>query len=482
MSILKKILKAQLSTEDMGEKKGLVPPAEKELKNDGLAAAAKPKRADGNAELDPSAKKPPKDSPEVKDKKGGTKVDPNAPATVDSSPAAGIAVEEGAEEVPAIDPATPQAPAEGAPAELPPVETPAEEVPGVEVPEDVFNEVEAATDIDADEVEDQLVEVGTEVDTVGAEADDIAVTTDAADSLEETVATMEAMLERGFVSEAELQMVVRRGQRRLQRLDIFAPTLSSEAMSSEEGRMEALSYAKEDFKEKAGQVRDAVKGALSKLKERLGSAVKQLFSVNERLSQRALSLESAVNAIKGGEAKAQSLKLSRDDHRFLTDVEGKLLDPKAVAARVKTAAHEILVKYPGVIAATAADKPLPKINSNVLTGLPAGLTMEMSPDGFPVFRTTRLSDKSDRSDVKVVSPDVLAAIVASVKGAVDELKSDAIAKALNQSGDMTDEQLHRVDDQISYLIDFYFYVQRVLKALLGFVAAQVKQYGVKAQA
>lgn len=469
MSILKQILKAQLSTEDMGEKKGLVPPAEKELKNDGLDAAAKPKRDDGNAELDPADKKPPKDNPEVKDKPAGAKVDKDAPATVDSSPAAGIAVEEGAAE---------EVPVDG----QPPVETPTEDETAVEIPAEVLAEVDAATDVDSDEVEDQLVEVGTEVETVGDEADDIAVTNDAADSLEETVATMEAMLERGFVSEAELQMVVRRSQRRLERLDIFAPTLSAESMTSEEGRLEALAYAKEDFKEKAGQLRDAVKASLSKLKERISSAAKQLFSVNERLSARAQSLESAVEAIKGGEAKASSLKMSRDDHRFLTDVEGKLLDPKAVAARVKAAAHEVLVKYPGVVAATAADKPLPKVNANVLTGLPAGLTMELSPDGFPVFRTTRLSDKNDRSDVKVVSPDVLSAIVVSVKGAIEELKSDAIAKALNQNGDMTEEQLHRVDDQISYLIDFYFYVQRVLKALLGYVAAQVKQYGVKAQA
>lgn len=462
MTLLRKILgDAKLSQEEIEATEALkVAKAAGAQVVDGTGAPADASRGQEFAPLDPaSGGKPDADNPEVKDKSAGAKVDPDAPATVDSPADAGK--DAGSAKVSKED----------------------DDANAVEVEPEVAAEVAAALDPD-DEVIAEIDEVGEETEEATVAATDISHAEDDVASLQETVATMEAMVNRGFVSEGELFICAKRGQRILKRYDVYIPSVAQENLSSEEGRLDQMAQTARDMALATEGIVDGIKAGWAKLKEKVSSAMTRLVSVNARLTARAQRLEAACGAIDKSAAKGSTVKLPRDVHRFLTDEAGKLLPADASAGRLLAASKEILSRYPMAVA-KAAKGQNPGMNKGVLARLPAGLTMSTTSDGYPIFRTTRLSDKADRSTAPVVAPAQLAKIVGNVRAVLDVLedKNMGLVKALEVAQATGDEDsIKRVDMMVSHLLDFYFYAQRVAGALLGYVATQVAQYGVKAKA
>lgn len=462
MTLLRKILgDAKLSQEEIEATEALkVAKAAGAQVVDGTGAPADASRGQEFAPLDPaSGGKPDADNPEVKDKSAGAKVDPDAPATVDSPADAGK--DAGSAKVSKED----------------------DDANAVEVEPEVAAEVAAALDPE-DEVIAEIDEVGEETEEATVAATDISHAEDDVASLQETVATMEAMVNRGFVSEGELFICAKRGQRILKRYDVYIPSVAQENLSSEEGRLDQMAQTARDMALATEGIVDGIKAGWAKLKEKVSSAMTRLVSVNARLTARAQRLEAACGAIDKSAAKGSTVKLPRDVHRFLTDEAGKLLPADASAGRLLAASKEILSRYPMAVA-KAAKGQNPGMNKGVLARLPAGLTMSTTSDGYPIFRTTRLSDKADRSTAPVVAPAQLAKIVGNVRAVLDVLedKNMGLVKALEVAQATGDEDsIKRVDMMVSHLLDFYFYAQRVAGALLGYVATQVAQYGVKAKA
>lgn len=462
MTLLRKILgDAKLSQEEIEATEALkVAKAAGAQVVDGTGAPADASRGQEFAPLDPaSGGKPDADNPEVKDKSAGAKVDPDAPATVDSPADAGK--DAGSAKVSKED----------------------DDANAVEVEPEVAAEVAAALDPE-DEVIAEIDEVGEETEEATVAATDISHAEDDVASLQETVATMEAMVNRGFVSEGELFICAKRGQRILKRYDVYIPSVAQENLSSEEGRLDQMAQTARDMALATEGIVDGIKAGWAKLKEKVSSAMTRLVSVNARLTARAQRLEAACGAIDKSAAKGSTVKLPRDVHRFLTDEAGKLLPADASAGRLLAASKEILSRYPMAVA-KAAKGQNPGMNKGVLARLPAGLTMSTTSDGYPIFRTTRLSDKADRSAAPVVAPAQLAKIVGNVRAVLDVLedKNMGLVKALEVAQATGDEDsIKRVDMMVSHLLDFYFYAQRVAGALLGYVATQVAQYGVKAKA
>lgn len=462
MTLLRKILgDAKLSQEEIEATEALkAAKAAGAQVVDGTGAPADASRGQEFAPLDPaSGGKPDADNPEVKDKSAGAKVDPDAPATVDSP--ADTGKDAGSAKVSKED----------------------DDANAVEVEPEVAAEVAAALDPE-DEVIAEIDEVGEETEEATVAATDISHAEDDVASLQETVATMEAMVNRGFVSEGELFICARRGQRILKRYDVYIPSVAQENLSSEEGRLDQMAQTARDMALATEGIVDGIKAGWAKLKEKVSSAMTRLVSVNARLTARAQRLEAACGAIDKSAAKGSTVKLPRDVHRFLTDEAGKLLPADASAGRLLAASKEILSRYPMAVA-KAAKGQNPGMNKGVLARLPAGLTMTTTSDGYPIFRTTRLSDKADRSAAPVVAPAQLAKIVGNVRAVLDVLedKNMGLVKALEVAQATGDEDsIKRVDMMVSHLLDFYFYAQRVAGALLGYVATQVAQYGVKAKA
>lgn len=462
MTLLRKILgDAKLSQEEIEAAEALkAAKAAGAQVVDGTGAPADASRGQEFAPLDPaSGGKPDADNPEVKDKSAGAKVDPDAPATVDSPADAGK--DAGSAKVSKED----------------------DDANAVEVEPEVAAEVAAALDPE-DEVIAEIDEVGEETEEAAVAATDIGHAEDDVASLQETVATMEAMVNRGFVSEGELFICAKRGQRILKRYDVYIPSVAQENLSSEEGRLDQMAQTARDMAMATEGIVDGIKAGWAKLKEKVSSAMTRLVSVNARLTARAQRLEAACGAIDKSAAKGSAVKLPRDVHRFLTDEAGKLLPADASAGRLLAASKEILSRYPMAVA-KAAKGQNPGMNKGVLARLPAGLTMTTTSDGYPIFRTTRLSDKADRSAAPVVAPAQLAKIVGNVRAVLDVLedKNMGLVKALEVAQATGDEDsIKRVDMMVSHLLDFYFYAQRVAGALLGYVATQVAQYGVKAKA
>ena len=462
MTLLRKILgDAKLSQEEIEAAEALkAAKAAGAQVVDGTGAPADASRGQEFAPLDPaSGGKPDADNPEVKDKSAGAKVDPDAPATVDSPADAGK--DAGSAKVSKED----------------------DDANAVEVEPEVAAEVAAALDPE-DEVIAEIDEVGEETEEATVAATDISHAEDDVASLQETVATMEAMVNRGFVSEGELFICAKRGQRILKRYDVYIPSVAQENLSSEEGRLDQMAQTARDMAMATEGIVDGIKAGWAKLKEKVSSAMTRLVSVNARLTARAQRLEAACGAIDKSAAKGSAVKLPRDVHRFLTDEAGKLLPADASAGRLLAASKEILSRYPMAVA-KAAKGQNPGMNKGVLARLPAGLTMSTTSDGYPIFRTTRLSDKADRSAAPVVTPAQLAKIVGNVRAVLDVLedKNMGLVKALEVAQATGDEDsIKRVDMMVSHLLDFYFYAQRVAGALLGYVATQVAQYGVKAKA
>lgn len=462
MTLLRKILgDAKLSQEEIEATEALkAAKAAGAQVVDGTGAPADASRGQEFAPLDPaSGGKPDADNPEVKDKSAGAKVDPDAPSTVDSPADAGK--DAGSAKVSKED----------------------DDANAVEVEPEVAAEVAAALDPE-DEVIAEIDEVGEETEEAAVAATDIGHAEDDVASLQETVATMEAMVNRGFVSEGELFICAKRGQRILKRYDVYIPSVAQENLSSEEGRLDQMAQTARDMALATEGIVDGIKAGWAKLKEKVSSAMTRLVSVNARLTARAQRLEAACGAIDKSAAKGSTVKLPRDVHRFLTDEAGKLLPADASAGRLLAASKEILSRYPMAVA-KAAKGQNPGMNKGVLARLPAGLTMTTTSDGYPIFRTTRLSDKADRSAAPVVAPAQLAKIVGNVRAVLDVLedKNMGLVKALEVAQATGDEDsIKRVDMMVSHLLDFYFYAQRVAGALLGYVATQVAQYGVKAKA
>ena len=480
MSIVKSILaQSKLSQEEIDAQEALrVAKANGSEIVDGTGAPADASRGQEHAPLEPaSGGKPDADNPEVKDKSAGAKTDPDAPATVDSpvdaGKDAGSTTGKGAKDLTDVNNS----------ADIAKVSKEGEDETAVEVEPEVAEEVAAALDPE-DEVISDVDAAGEAAEEVGEITDDVVQAEDDAESLTETVATMEAMVERGFVSLAELTICSNRGRRIAQRYDIYIPSLAQENLTSEEGRLEQLAQTARDLKLANEGIAEGIKAGWTKLREKAASALKQLVDVNARMTSRIQRLEAAVGAIDKSEAKGTTVSLSRSVHRFLTDASGKLLTPTDSAQRLASATQEVLNRYPLAIVAASKDKPA-SFNKKVLDRLPAGLTCTDTPDGYPVFRTTRLSDKSDRGATPIVAPAQLAKILTNAKAIIDLLgdRNIGFAKAINEAESKGDPELiKRVNMMAGHLIDFYFYAQRVVGALLGYVAAQVAQYGVKAKA
>lgn len=483
MTLLRKILNdAKLSQEEIDAKAALsaAKSAGAEVV-DGTGAPADASRGQEFAPLDPaSGGKPDADNPEVKDKSAGAKVDPNAPATVDS-PAdagkdAGSTTGSGKKDETDVNNSADIA-GKAKVSKEDDVDT------AVEVEPEVAAEVEAALDPE-DEVIAEIDEVGEATDETVTVASDIARAEDDVTSLTETVATMEAMVQRGFVSEGELVICTKRGQRILGRYDTYVPSISQENLTSEEGRLDQMAQSARDLAMATEGIVEGIKAGLAKLRDKVGSALKQVVNVNARLGARAQRLEAACGAIDKSATKGTTVQLARGTHRFLTDEAGKLLPPAESATRLLNASKEILSRYPMAVA-KAAKGQSPGMNKAVLARLPAGLTMKTTSDGYPIFASTRLSDRADRSAAPVLAPAQLAKIVGNVRAVLDVLedKNTGLVKALEVAQATGDEDsIKRVDMMVSHLIDFYFYAQRVAGALLGYVATQVAQYGVKAKA
>lgn len=483
MTLLRKILgDAKLSQEEIEATEALkAAKAAGAQVVDGTGAPADASRGQEFAPLDPaSGGKPDADNPEVKDKAAGAKTDPDAPATVDSPADAGkdAGSTTGAGKKDETD-VNNSADIAGSAK----VSKEDDDANAVEVEPEVAAEVAAALDPE-DEVIAEIDEVGEETEEATVAATDIGHAEDDVASLQETVATMEAMINRGFVSEGELFICAKRGQRILKRYDVYIPSVAQENLSSEEGRLDQMAQTARDMAMATEGIVDGIKAGWAKLKEKVSSAMTRLVSVNARLTARAQRLEAACGAIDKSAAKGSTVKLPRDVHRFLTDEAGKLLPADASAGRLLAASKEILSRYPMAVA-KAAKGQNPGMNKGVLARLPAGLTMSTTSDGYPIFRTTRLSDKADRSAAPVVAPTQLAKIVGNVRAVLDVLedKNMGLVKALEVAQATGDEDsIKRVDMMVSHLLDFYFYAQRVAGALLGYVATQVAQYGVKAKA
>ena len=340
--------------------------------------------------------------------------------------------------------------------------------------------------VEPDSGDDSLVGIDEELDDVRGEVeqiqDDVTDTvdsTDTVDQLEETVQAMEALIERGSITESELRLTLNRGTRRINRLGVESFFLATESYSSEEGRMETLQLAAESFSETAGRVRDAIANGWGKLKERMSATLKRLVNTNERLKQAAVALEGKVHALPDTPA-TETVSLNTKDHAFLSDVNGVTLSPTELSAKLVTASKDLLHEYPKLVAAALADNSIPKINPSVLKGLSAGLTAVYDAEGLVSFTTKRESAEESRKAVKVLPKAALDKVLKNVIAATEVLSDNWIDKAFAAVDEANTEHLNTIDVLASNLLDFYWYVQRVNRALLALVETQVAHYGVKA--
>ena len=374
---------------------------------------------------------------------------------------------------PAADPVTPAATPEAATA-------------ASTEPTEPTGDVDPVTPTEPTPVDDSLTQLDTDLDAVRSEVeqvhddlDDTVEATAKTDQLEETVASMEALIERGFISEPELRLVLGRGTRRVNRLGVENFFLTTESYGSDEGRMETLRLAAESFSETAGRVRDAISSGWNDLKARIGGLAKRLLDSNERIKQAAVALEGKVHAL-GDSPTAETVALNAKDHAFLADQAGATLPPTDLSSKVVAASKALLSEYPKLVASVADDKPVPKINAAALKGLSAALNVVYDVDGLPTFATKPESSVEARKAIKVLPKAALEQILKNVIASTEVLRGNWIGDIITPASEGTNEHLDKMDVLASNLLDFYFYAQRVNRALLALVQAQVTHYGVQA--
>lgn len=364
---------------------------------------------------------------------------------------------------PAAEPATPEASV----------------VAATEDPAEVVTPVETTDELDLNTVGDELEAVRAEVEQVQTDTDDTLAATETVTQLEDAVATMEALVERGSITEPELRLTLNRGLRRVDRLGVDNFFLSTESYKSEEGRLETLRLAAESFSETASRVRDAIRFGWSKLKTKLTDILKRLVSSNERIKQAAVALEGKVNALPDT-SNTESVAVDAKDHAYLADEHGKTLNAVALVDDILKASKAVLIDYPKLVAAVAADKPVQKIDASILKGLSAAPTVAYDNQGLPVFTTKPESAEASRKAVKMLPKADLNKVLKGVLDSTELLRGDWMTAAFNKAEAAGSDEFDRMDILLSNLLDFYFYVQRVNRALLSLVQAQVTHYGAQA--
>lgn len=438
---------------------------------DGTKAVEKPKNDPQNATLDPKAGgKPTTDSPDVTDKPAGAKVDPNAPTTVDSPADAGA------------DAGSTKGPGKGDPAHTTDSADIVSTEDAVEVPEEVVTEIDTAADVANDDLEAGLDDAEVESDALGEESEQIAETVEAKDSLDETVTAMESLLERGSVTKAELALVTGRARRALKRIDIDMIGYSAESAESEEGRLEALTMAHEDLKEKVDRIGSAIKSAVDQLKARASKFMRDNLTYYGRIEHRLEQAATALEALSGAEAKVQTLSLPRSIHRYTTDASGKSINMVSGAAKLAKVAHDFLEVYPAKAGAAAKQGKTAPISESLFTGLPGDLTVKID-NGVPKLTLAAASDREDRKGVQILKVEDLKKIVKSLQAAMQSFNKLDFSHYNAPAGVEENKEVERYLVAVSdATLDFAFYTLRASSAISSLVALEIKQYGIKAKA
>lgn len=360
-----------------------------------------------------------------------------------------------------------------------------------------------AVDGDASEVEDPVVaeveEIAEETEQTVDEVDELDEGIEAEEDLSEAVATMEALLaDNGVPSNFELALVMESANDALKVWDMAPVTgVSMEALGSDEARREAGQLALEDLKEKLGAVRDAVKSGIEAVKAKAASLAERIFSAAKRAEDRANKILQAVEAAAGKEKKAESFKLSKGTLGLLSTASGQMVNPAGAAKQLIAANREMVEKFAVNLTAyckkgaNAEEPTLP--NNAALKGLPRDPEVVKVTGKFAYLDLEKPKFRGDRKAIPVPSLDELKTIASSVAEAMGVAHRSrqgflALSAALNSgnakiwaTGAGFDRDgrntIQKTNAALAVTADWNSYQLATAHALLGFVAAALKQYG-----
>lgn len=355
-----------------------------------------------------------------------------------------------------------------------------------------------------DEVIDEVVELADETEEVSDEAEQLDEGIEAEEELDGAVATMEALLaDNGIPSSFELALVMETANDALAVWEMQpAPTVSMEALGSEEGRREAAQLALEDLKEKLTAVKQGVSDGFAKVKERVSSIAERVFSAAKRAEDRAGKMLQAVEAASGKEKKADAFKLSKGVLGQLSAGNGQLVNLVQASKQLSVANKEMIEKFANNLTVFLKkglpDSEVAVPNNAALRGLPREPEVVKIIGKFANLHLERPKFRGDRKGVAVPSLDELKAIASNVgeamsvaHGARQSFGSLVSATAIGNvkaasAGAQFDEQGRKVIKQFNHAIvvvnDWNSYQLTTAHAMLSFVAAALKQYGVAAAA
>jgi len=333
--------------------------------------------------------------------------------------------------------------------------------------------VEPVENVDGalDNVESDLDAVRDEVESIKEDTSDIAEADGTGEKLEETIQTMEAMLSDDYVNHTELRLVMARGRNLLGRVGVTPSELSFEAharFDSVESRHETLTLATEGFRERAGQLKEAISASAQRIWARIKEVFKSLTDADHRLASLLVTLEGQLAA--GGAPVADTVAMSKRDHAWLADGKGFLIPVGGMTTKLISAVKYSFDTYlPAVMRATSGDAIKP-IDAKRFEGLGGGLTVGTSNRfNAPVFATHRVVDPKRAAATPAAQPAELKKILQNVKTlSSTDLKLDyeetSTAAAVISSA----------------MVDLLVYKFRIMKAALAYVKAQLSNYGAKA--
>lgn len=324
----------------------------------------------------------------------------------------------------------------------------------------------AATETEPKEedlIDSKLEEVRAEVEQTQSEQFDVAEAQDVSERLDDTVATMESLLDRGFVSTAEVKLNVNRAHALLRRLDIPVTQFATEALDSEEGRLETLALSKESFKEKAGQLKDAIVSGAKRIKDRVVAAAKAAVSVDERYNQLGHQLVSGADSLKGRAQIAPTVKIAGGRFKYLADGSSQAMDPAKVAATLLSFTKYLTGDYAKKVAGLKNGDEIPALK--LPNGLPGAPTAEMRSGTHSAAILFELHYNGQPKDlsIKALSADEVKHVGQAMVEITDLLRGKWITDMLYGGGE---EDNFNIRDQLaSSLLEIAVYVRHVVAAL-----------------
>ena len=349
----------------------------------------------------------------------------------------------------------------------PAVEPAAEPTAAVEV--DPVTETEPETDL----VDQKLEEVRAEVETAADERADLEKATDVTERLDSVVTTMESLIERGYASATEVKLLKHRGTRLLESIEVPFVELSTESYNSEEGRLETLTLTKESFKETASKIKDAVVEGTKRVVSRIANALRALVDVNHDALMRSEALLKQASAIAGKVPANEKIALAYRHHRYLSDSEGKELDPVKVASELVKFTKAFTGSFATELGKLTETSPIPTLH--IPAGLPASPTIRVEKDphaGYEVLVfEEHFAKTSSAGQTKALSGKEIEAVARAVHDSVTALKTDWIGAMLMQEDK---DGIDRRDELTSSLLDVCFYIQHLHSVLCRVAELSVK--------